>query len=143
MMLPRCNSRDQGPQQKHTHPQTHTHQKKPTTEKALDSLKKENEDATYVPENDPRKKTEEKDKKEIENLTEEEFSKYLWTNKVGAPDPDLIIRTSGEMRLSNFLTWQSVYSELFFVKKYWPDFSSEDFKAVLEEFSLRQRRLGK
>jgi undecaprenyl diphosphate synthase len=85
----------------------------------------------------------EKDKKEIENLTEEEFSKYLWTNKVGAPDPDLIIRTSGEMRLSNFLTWQSVYSELFFVKKYWPDFSSEDFKAVLEEFSLRQRRLGK
>jgi undecaprenyl diphosphate synthase len=85
----------------------------------------------------------EKDQNEINNLTEEEFSKYLWTNKIGVPDPDLIIRTSGEMRLSNFLTWQSVYSELFFIKTYWPDFSYEDFQKVLEEFSSRQRRLGK
>jgi undecaprenyl diphosphate synthase len=84
-----------------------------------------------------------KNKEEISNLTEEEFAKYLWTNKINVPDPDLIIRTSGEMRLSNFLTWQSVYSELFFVKTYWPDFSYEEFKKILEEFSLRNRRLGK
>ena len=84
-----------------------------------------------------------KNKEEINNLTEEEFSKYLWTNKIDTPDPDLIIRTSGEMRLSNFLTWQSTYSELFFPKTYWPDFSHEEFKKILEEFSLRNRRLGK
>jgi undecaprenyl diphosphate synthase len=84
-----------------------------------------------------------KNEKEIANLTEEEFSKYLWTNKIDVPDPDLIIRTSGEMRLSNFLTWQSTYSELFFTKTYWPDFSYEEFKKILEEFSLRNIRLGK
>lgn len=84
-----------------------------------------------------------KNKKEIETMNEEEFSKYLWTNKINVPDPDIIIRTSGEMRLSNFLTWQSAYSELFFTKIYWPDFSYEDFKKILEEFSLRERRLGK
>ncbi|KKR43299.1 MAG: Isoprenyl transferase [Parcubacteria group bacterium GW2011_GWF1_40_6] len=84
-----------------------------------------------------------KDKKEIESMTEEEFSKFLWTNKIGVPDPDIIIRTSGEMRLSNFLTWQSVYSELFFTKTYWPDFSYEEFKKILDEFSFRERRLGK
>ena len=84
-----------------------------------------------------------KDKKEAENLTEEDFSKFLWTNNIGVPDPDLIIRTSGEMRLSNFLAWQSVYSELFFTKTYWPDFDYEEFKKILGEFSLRQRRLGK
>lgn len=84
-----------------------------------------------------------KNKKEIETMNEEEFSKYLWTNKIGVLDPDIIIRTSGEMRLSNFLTWQSAYSELFFTKTYWPDFSYGDFKKILEEFSLRERRLGK
>ena len=84
-----------------------------------------------------------KNKEEINNLTEEEFSKYLWTNKINVPNPDLILRTSGEMRLSNFLTWQSTYSELFFIKTYWPDFSYEEFKKILEEFSLRNRRLGK
>lgn len=84
-----------------------------------------------------------KNKKEIEELTEKEFSKFLWTGSIGVPDPDLIIRTSGEMRLSNFLPWQSVYSELFFIKTYWPDFNYEEFKKILEEFSLRQRRLGK
>jgi undecaprenyl diphosphate synthase len=84
-----------------------------------------------------------KNEKEIANLTEEEFSKYLWTNKINVPDPDIIIRTSGEMRLSNFLTWQSIYSELFFIKTYWPDFSYEEFIKILAEFSLRQRRLGK
>ena len=84
-----------------------------------------------------------KNKKEIENITEEVFSRFLWTGSVGVPDPDLIIRTSGEMRLSNFLTWQSAYSELFFTKTYWPDFDYEEFKKILEEFSLRERRLGK
>ncbi len=84
-----------------------------------------------------------KNREEFETLNEEEFSKYLWTNKIDAPNPDIIIRTGGEMRLSNFLPWQSVYSELFFVKTYWPDFSYEELKKILEEFSLRQRRLGK
>ena len=84
-----------------------------------------------------------KNEKEIEELTEEEFSKFLWTGNIGVPDPDLVLRTSGEMRLSNFLPWQSVYSELFFTKTYWPDFNYEEFKKILEEFSLRQRRLGK
>lgn len=84
-----------------------------------------------------------KDINEIKALSEEDFSKFLLTNSIGVPDPDLIIRTSGEMRLSNFLTWQSVYSELFFTKTYWPDFNYEEFKKILEEFSLRERRLGK
>ncbi|MBI2475917.1 MAG: di-trans,poly-cis-decaprenylcistransferase [Candidatus Taylorbacteria bacterium] len=74
-------------------------------------------------------------------VTEESFARHLWT--AGMPDPDLIIRTSGEMRLSGFLPWQSVYSELFFAKTYWPDFSREEFQAILEEFSKRQRRNGK
>lgn len=84
-----------------------------------------------------------KNRKEIENMTEEDFAKFLWTGKAGVPDPDLIIRTGGEMRLSNFLTWQSVYSELFFTRAYWPDFSHEEFKKILEQFSQRERRLGK
>ena len=66
---------------------------------------------------------------------------YLWTR--GIPDPDLIIRTSGEMRLSNFLPWQAVYSELFFVKTLWPDFTKDEFLAILEEYKSRQRRFGK
>ncbi len=74
-------------------------------------------------------------------LTEETFARHLWT--AGIPDPDLIIRTSGEMRLSGFLPWQSVYSELFFTKTLWPDFSEEEFKYILEDFSKRNRRIGK
>ena len=84
-----------------------------------------------------------KTKEEVENLKEEDFEKFLWTGKINVPDPDIVIRTSGEMRLSNFLPWQSVYSELFFTKTYWPDFSHEEFKKILEEFSLRHRRIGK
>jgi undecaprenyl diphosphate synthase len=61
----------------------------------------------------------------------------------GVPDPDMIIRTSGEQRLSGFLTWQSVYSELFFTNTLWPDFSKEEFMKMLEEYSGRERRLGK
>lgn len=73
-----------------------------------------------------------------EEITEKIISENLWL-----PDADLIIRTGGERRLSGFLTWQSVYAELFFVKKYLPDFTVEDFNEVLEEFASRQRRFGK
>ena len=57
-------------------------------------------------------------------------------------DPDLIIRTSGEQRLSNYLLWQSAYSELVFPDELWPDFSREDFEAALAEFDARRRRFG-
>ncbi len=74
-------------------------------------------------------------------ITEAEFSNFLWTKDM--PDPDLVIRTSGEMRLSGFLPWQGVYSELFFTKTLWPDFSEREFKSILSEFSERDRRKGK
>lgn len=74
-------------------------------------------------------------------ITEESLSQHLWT--AGMPDPDIIIRTSGEQRLSGFLPWQSVYSELFFLDTFWPDFNKETFDAVLAEFATRERRRGK
>lgn len=74
-------------------------------------------------------------------VTEEVFAKALWS--AGLPDPDIIVRTSGEQRLSGFLTWQSVYSELFFTDTKWPDFSEEEFDAILEEYANRERRKGK
>ncbi len=70
----------------------------------------------------------------------EEFEKYLDT--VGMPDPDLIIRTGGEKRLSGFLTWQSVYSELYFTDVLFPDFSPDELDRALEEYRRRQRRFG-
>ena len=76
-----------------------------------------------------------------DSVTEEEFSKNLWTYPM--PDPDLIIRTGGDMRLSGFLTWQSVYSELFFIKTLWPDFTEKEFESIVEEFHTRTRRYGK
>lgn len=79
--------------------------------------------------------------KDIEHITEKNFSERLSTQ--GTPDPDLIIRTGGEMRLSNFLLWQSAYSELFFTKTYWPDFSKKEFENILADFSSRERRNGK
>ena len=69
------------------------------------------------------------------------LSKFLVTD--GYPDPDLIIRTSGEERISNYLLWQGAYSELLFVKKMWPEFGKEDFTAALAEFASRDRRYGK
>ncbi|WP_313616136.1 undecaprenyl diphosphate synthase family protein, partial [Agrobacterium sp.] len=60
----------------------------------------------------------------------------------GIPDPDLIIRTSGEERLSNFLLWQAAYSELVFVPEFWPDFDRQHFTAALEQYRLRDRRFG-
>ena len=74
-------------------------------------------------------------------VTEEEFKERLWTKDI--PDPDLIIRTGGAMRLSNFLPWQSVYSELYFTNTYWPDFDRKEFEYILEEYNSRERRMGK
>ncbi len=73
-------------------------------------------------------------------ITAESFSTFLDTAAI--PDPDLIIRTSGEMRLSNFLLWQAAYSELFFLPCYWPDFSRADFAQAVEAFANRERRYG-
>lgn len=82
------------------------------------------------------------DKKlEIEDINEELFSNYLYS--AGIPDPDLIIRTSGELRLSNFLLWQMSYSELLFIDKNWPDFTIEDLKNAVEEYNKRNRTFGK
>ena len=72
--------------------------------------------------------------------TEEEFAALLYAPEMH--DPDLIIRTSGEQRLSNYLLWQSAYSELHFTEVLWPDFSREDFEAALGEFEVRRRRFG-
>jgi len=75
-----------------------------------------------------------------EAITEEAFERHLLTQ--GLPDPDLLIRTSGEQRISNFLLWQSAYSELVFVDKLWPDFDKEDLVAAVREFTRRDRRYG-
>ena len=80
-------------------------------------------------------------KDEIMSCGIEGFDKYLAT--VGIPDPDLIVRTSGECRLSNYLLWQGAYSELFFTDTLWPDFRKDEFKAALEYYSKRDRRYGK
>ena len=74
-------------------------------------------------------------------VDEASFSKLLSTAEM--PDPDLIIRTSGETRLSNFLPWQSVYSELFFTDTYWPAFTKEEFTRIVSQYGDRQRRRGK
>ena len=75
-----------------------------------------------------------------EELTEELFSQYLYTG--GQPDPDLIIRPSGEQRISNFLLWQSAYAEYIIRDILWPDFKPQDLEEALDEFSRRQRRFG-
>lgn len=82
--------------------------------------------------------------KDINSITEEDISKYLYSGEkfFSIPDPDLIIRTSGEQRISNFLTWQSVYSEFMFTNTLWPDFTSEEFRDMIGEFSKRNRRFG-
>ncbi len=76
-----------------------------------------------------------------EEITEDSFAKQLWT--AGMPDPDLIIRTGGEKRLSNFLPWQSTYSELFFTDTLWPDFSKKELTGILNEYGTRERRMGR
>lgn len=74
-------------------------------------------------------------------VNEEMFSSYLYTKD--QLDPDMIIRTGGEQRLSGFLPWQSVYSELYFTETFWPDFDEKEFEKALEEYGRRQRRFGK
>jgi undecaprenyl diphosphate synthase len=76
-----------------------------------------------------------------EKVTDEMVSKYLYT--AGVPDPDLIIRTSGELRVSNFLIWQAAYSEWYVTPTFWPDFNKEEYRQALESFAHRDRRYGK
>ncbi len=76
-----------------------------------------------------------------EDVTDELVSRYLYT--AGVPDPDLIIRTSGELRVSNFLIWQAAYSEWYVTPTYWPDFDKEEYRRALEAFAQRDRRFGK
>lgn len=75
-----------------------------------------------------------------EEWTEEDFSKYLWS--AGIPDPELIIRPSGELRLSNFLLWQCAYSEFYFCDTLWPDFKRKDLDLAIIDFQHRDRRFG-
>lgn len=77
----------------------------------------------------------------IENMQISDFDSYLVT--AGIPDPDLIVRTSGESRLSNYLLWQGAYSELLFTDVMWPDFREEEFRQAIETFARRDRRYGK
>lgn len=81
------------------------------------------------------------DGRQAEEINDELVAQYLFT--AGIPDPDLIIRTSGEMRISNFLTWQSAYSEWVFTPTLWPDFDKEELRKALAEYSQRDRRFGK
>ena len=76
----------------------------------------------------------------VEDINEDMFRSKFYAPDV--PDPDIVIRTSGEVRISNFLLWQMAFSELFFVDKYWPDFNEEDLKDVLRQFENRERRYG-
>ena len=76
---------------------------------------------------------------ELDSLNEESFSQYLYLDN----NPDLIVRTSGTQRLSGFLTYQSAYSEFFFLNKFWPEFEREDLQQAVDEFASRNRRFGK
>ncbi|HYP63887.1 MAG TPA: undecaprenyl diphosphate synthase family protein, partial [Acidocella sp.] len=75
-----------------------------------------------------------------EELTEQKFSHLLFTD--GIPDPDLLIRTSGERRISNFLLWQLAYAEMIFTPVLWPDFGATEFAEALEDYASRERRFG-
>ena len=80
-------------------------------------------------------------REELEKMGVEGFGRYLVT--AGIPDPDLIVRTSGESRISNYMLWQSAYSEFLFVDTLWPDFRKEEFRKALESYAKRDRRYGK
>ena len=81
-----------------------------------------------------------KRKIKIKNIDESLITDYLSTSLI--PDPDLIIRSAGEQRISNFFLWQAAYSEIYFLKKLWPDFNEGDFEKALDEFALRKRKFG-
>ena len=77
----------------------------------------------------------------IEDIDIKMFSDMLYTKDI--PDPDLVIRTSGEQRISNYLLWQIAYSELFFTPTLWPDFNKQELEKIIEDFNHRERRYGK
>ncbi len=77
----------------------------------------------------------------LNDINVDKFTKYLYTRDI--PDPDLVIRTSGEKRISNYLLWQTAYSEFYFSDTLWPDFSKEELKHIIEDYSKRERRYGK
>ena len=77
----------------------------------------------------------------VDDITEDRIAHELYT--AGIPDPDLLIRTSGELRISNFLLWQISYTEIYVSYKYWPDFRKEDFRKAIEAFQKRERRFGR
>jgi len=81
-----------------------------------------------------------KEGKETSDFDEEIFSRYMYTSNI--PDPELLIRTSGEMRISNFLLWQIAYAEIWITDKLWPDFSKKDFIQAIADFQTRRRRFG-
>ena len=81
-----------------------------------------------------------KRKIKVKNIDETLIANYLSTSLI--PDPDLIIRSAGEQRISNFFLWQAAYSEIYFSKKLWPDFNEKDFKKALDEYALRKRKFG-
>jgi undecaprenyl diphosphate synthase len=80
-------------------------------------------------------------KLDIDDLNEDNFAKYLYTN--GLPDPDLLIRTSGEKRISNFLLWQTSYTELYITDVLWPNFTAKDFYEAIWDYQNRERRFGR
>ncbi len=82
-----------------------------------------------------------RDQVKPDDVDEKLLSSYMFTS--GIPDPDLMIRTSGEMRTSNFLLWQSAYAEWFFTDTLWPDFDRESLRQALESYASRERRFGK
>lgn len=77
---------------------------------------------------------------DISSWEDKDFEEFLYTK--GLPDPDLVIRTSGEMRISNFLLWQTAYSEFYFTDVLWPDFNAKELKKALAEYAARERRFG-
>ena len=79
--------------------------------------------------------------KDISDIDEALLTKYMYTEEM--PDPDLVIRTAGEVRTSGFLTWQSVYSELYFTDVLWPDFNEKELKKAIKEYEHRKRNFGK
>jgi len=76
------------------------------------------------------------------DITERDVAEALYTGREAIPDPDLLIRTSGELRLSNYLLWQLAYSEMIFTDTYWPDFTPDEFEKAIEEYQERSRRFG-
>ena len=76
----------------------------------------------------------------LEDITEESFNKYLYMPTM--PEPDMLIRTGGEIRISNFLLWEISYTELWFTKTYWPDFGEEELDEAIKDYGYRERRFG-